>query len=130
MFYVGLPTQPYFQAIYSDGTGILRGQYVPWSSVRVNRGSAYNASTRLYTCPIGGIYFVSCTAVRNTGYTAGSGDSFAINRNGVSYFQSYYSSTVVGTVEAAAGDTLGFYYSNDGGTYYLRECYGSIWFLG
>jgi hypothetical protein len=128
--YVNLPVQPYFQAIYSDGTGILRNQYVPWSSIRVNRTSAYNASTRLYTCPIDGIYFVSWTVVRNNGYNAGSGDSLGIHRNGSSYFSSYYSSTVVGTVEAAAGDTIGFYYSNDSGTAYLRECYGSIWLMG
>jgi hypothetical protein len=128
--YVNLPVQPHFQAVYSDATGILRGQLVPWSSVRVNRTSAYNVSTRLYTCPIDGIYFVSWTAVRNTGYNAGSGDSLAINRNGASYFSSYYSSTVVGTVEAAAGDTIGFYYSNDSGAIYLKECYGTIWLMG
>lgn len=128
--YVNLPVQPYFQAVYSDATGILRGQYVPWSSIRVNRTSAYNASTKLYTCPIDGIYFVSWTGVRNTGYTGGTGDSFAILRNGSSYFSSYYSSTVVGTVEAAAGDTIGFYYNNDSGATYLKECYATIWLMG
>lgn len=128
--YVTQPSQSYAQLIYSDATGILRGNLVPWSGIRVNRNSAYNASTKLFTAPVAGIYFVSWSSVRNQGYTAGTGDSLAILKNGTAYVSSYYCSTVVGTVECAANDTIGFYYNNDSGTVYLRESYASIWLLG
>jgi hypothetical protein len=128
--YVTQPYQSYAQLVYSDATGILRNNLVPWSSTRVNRNSAYNSSTKYFTAPVAGIYFVSWSNYRNTGYTAGTGDVLQILKNGTAYVSSYYSGTVVGTVECAANDTIGFYYNNDGGATYLKESYASIWLLG
>jgi hypothetical protein len=127
---VTITSQPYVQLVYTDGTGILRNNLVPWNSNRVNRNSAYNSSTKYFTAPVAGIYFVSWQNYRNAGYTAGTGDVLQILKNGTAYVSSYYTGTVVGTVECAANDTIGFYYNNDGGATYLKECYASIWLLG
>jgi hypothetical protein len=128
--YVTQPYQSYAQLVYTDATGILRNNLVPWSGIRVNRNSAYNASTKLFTAPVAGIYFVSWTNRRYDGFTAGSGDQLNIYKNGSQYMQSYYAACVVGTVECAANDTIGFFYNNDSGAVYMKEAYASIWLLG
>jgi len=128
--YITQPYQSYAQLVYTDGTGILRNNLIPWNNNRVNRNSAYNSSTKYFTAPVAGIYFVSWQNYRNTGYTAGTGDVLQILKNGTAYVSSYYTGTVVGTVECAANDTIGFYYNNDGGATYLKESYASIWLLG
>ena len=128
--YVTQPYQSYAHLVYSDGTGILRNNLVPWNSNRVNRNSAYNASTKLFTAPVAGIYFVSWTNRRYDGFTAGTGDQLNIYKNGSQYMQSYYAGCFAGTVECAANDTIGFFYNNDSGTVYMKEAYASIWLLG
>ena len=128
--YVTQPYQSYAQLVYTDGTGILRNNLVPWNGNRVNRNSAYNATTKLFTAPVAGIYFVSWANRRYDGFTAGTGDQLNIYKNGSQYMQSYYAGCVAGTVECAANDTISFFYNNDSGTVAMKEAYASIWLLG
>jgi hypothetical protein len=128
--YATITSQPYVHLVYSDGTGILRNNLVPWNANRVNRNSAYNASTKLFTAPVAGIYFVSWANRRYDGFTGGTGDQLNIYKNGSQYMQSYYAACFAGTVECSANDTIGFYYNNDSGTVYMKETYASIWLLG
>ena len=119
------PNQPVFSGYQSgSNTGSTGGStdyLVVCNGAYINNGSHYNTSTGIFTCPVAGMYRVSCytmsiTASANGVYYAtrvrlyknGSG----IGNFGYNYGDGYRHVSGNWAVNCAANDTLGFM-SND-----------------
>ena len=105
------PFQPMVSCLSADTNGTtLAGYFAIGQAVpEVNIGSAYNTTTRLFTCPIAGRYRVSVSAA--------SGDNqshfLAPVKNGVAqtgfslFYTSFNTAAQSVIISCAANDTLG-----------------------
>ena len=117
---VTMPTQTMISARHnttetpSAGTPLLQ-----WT-IDVNQGGgSWNAGTGVYTVPVAGRYFVTCSLLRNTGGAAGG---IQLHKNGVSVTRLFYVDNTGTTayapgsgqliVNCGAGDTLKFINEN------------------
>jgi hypothetical protein len=122
--YVTQPFQPAFSGGLVGASGNVTANPLVFNSALLNQGSCYNTSTGLFTCPVAGVYRVSCsTTTFINGYTA---VNITLRKNGsdidVAYGKGYWegslSSSYLGKtaswlISCAASDNLGV-----GGTVY------------
>jgi hypothetical protein len=122
--YVTTPFQPRFSGGLVGSSGNVTANPLVFNSALLNQGSCYNTSNGLFTCPVAGVYRVSCsTTTFINGYTA---VNITLRKNGsdidVAYGKGYWegslSSSYLGKtaswlISCAASDNLGV-----GGTVY------------
>ena len=105
-----------------------------WSSTTANVGNNFSTSTDLYTCPVAGVYAVSCTCFGDN-YNSGSGGRviFVLSFNG-----NYEEITEINSVyenqspcilrKLSANDTIGLGINGTGGSdFHVRL---QVYFLG
>ena len=127
---VTMPYQP-VTCVYDLSASQNTGGEGTWQVVKfiqtvVNRGSSYNSSTGLFTCPVAGVYFVSvyfltrATAAHNiTIYKNGSG--IGVAGRDITPSGTEQNTGLSAYVDCAANDTLGIYISNGAsGDFYVN----------
>jgi hypothetical protein len=121
---VTMPYQPAFSGGLVGASGNVTADPLVFNSALLNQGSCYNTSTGLFTCPVAGVYRVSCsTTTFINGYAA---VNISLRKNGsdidVAYGKGYWegslSSSYLGKsaswlISCAASDNLAV-----GGTVY------------
>lgn len=116
---VTLPYQPFFSGHRDAGT-VTSGTWVV-NQAAINRGSHYNTSTGVFTCPVAGAYLMSCQGIgwRSPGY-----GYIYLYKNGIQQgpfghwnlsADSWANPNVTAIISAAANDTLNFAIGNTGG---------------
>jgi hypothetical protein len=109
--YVTTPYQPRLSCLVAGTNGTALGGYYAIGSATpdINVGSCFNTTTRVFTCPVAGIYRISVSASNNDGqahYLASVKNGAAIT--GFTLFYTAYTSGAQSVlVSCAAGDTLG-----------------------
>lgn len=95
--YVRTPLQPFFYGYMYSVTKTANWASIPaFDNVVTNRGSHYNTSTKLFTCPVSGEYEISVGGFISTG---GDGErvALAFKKNGADY--------IIGGGQLSAVDT-------------------------
>ena len=141
---VKMPYQPFFSGYKNNGGSSVIGDFV-CNVATVNRGSCYNTTTGIFTCPIAGAYSYFFQAIGWTypgygylkmfknGSAVGEFAHWNLSAYGNVGGNSWASPTLVGITECNAGDQLKFYVqvtgSNSGvyGTDHNSAC---IMYLG
>jgi hypothetical protein len=121
---VTMPYQPSFSGGLVGASGNVTANPLVFNSALLNQGSCYNTSTGLFTCPVAGVYRVSCsTTTYINGYAA---VNITLRKNGsdidVAYGKGYWEGSLSASylgktaswlISCAANDNLAV-----GGTVY------------
>lgn len=141
---VTMPYQPAYAGI--DRSGSLNtgssSTYVTWvhSYTHYNIGNHMNTSTGVFTCPVDGMYFVSCEFLTRSSGSAVTDHNVYIVKNGAGgYFggrdiligSAEGSTGASGVVKCSAGDNIRINVSNAStGDFYTTWNYTSIYLVG